>query len=99
MTVAILNSNAHSHVHKRGEYADYSPCHTFFRLRYALGIHNAKNDDLKRFETRDDYHNYVSCYSPKKLCYQTLGWQRCQVNLTSKLQILARIQCSFDAVI
>ena len=62
MTVAILNSNAHSHVHKRGEYADYSPCHTFFNLRYALGIHNAQNDDLKRFETKDDYHNYVSIY-------------------------------------
>jgi len=59
MTVAILNSNAHSHVHKRGEYADYSPCKTFFDLRYALGIHNAQNDDLKRFESRDDYHNYM----------------------------------------
>jgi hypothetical protein len=60
MTVAILNSNAHSHVHKRGNYADYSPCQTFFDFRYALGIHNAEMDDLKRFESRDDYHNYVS---------------------------------------
>jgi hypothetical protein len=60
LTVAILNSDAHSHVHKRGNYADYSPCHTFFDLRYALGIHHAKKDDLKRFASRDDYHNLVS---------------------------------------
>jgi hypothetical protein len=60
MTVAILNSNAHSHVHKHGEYGDYSPCKTFFDLRYAVGIHNAEQDDLKRFASRDDYHNYVS---------------------------------------
>jgi hypothetical protein len=32
LTVAILNSNAHSHVHKRGNYEDYSPCKTFFDL-------------------------------------------------------------------
>jgi len=60
MTVAILNSNAHSHIHKRGEYGDYSPCRTFFDLRYAIGIHNAEQDDLKRFGSREDYHNYVS---------------------------------------
>lgn len=60
MTVAILNSNAHSHVNKRGHYRDYSPCHTFFPYRYALGLHNAKNDDLARFQSRDDDHNYIS---------------------------------------
>ncbi len=60
LTVAIINSDAHSHVHKRGSYADYSPCHTLYNLRYALGLHNAKHDDLKRFQSRDDYHNYVS---------------------------------------
>ena len=59
LTVAIVNSNSHSHVHKRGNYADYSPCHTFFYLRYALGLHNANMDDLKRFQSDDDYHNYV----------------------------------------
>ena len=63
MAVAILNSNAHSHVHKHGEYADYSPCHTFFHNRYALGLHNAELDDLKRFQSDDDFHNYVSIYS------------------------------------
>ena len=60
MSVAILNSNAHSHVHKRGEYADYSPCKTFYDQRYALGLHNAENDDLKRFQSDSDNHNYVS---------------------------------------
>ena len=60
MAVAILNSNAHSHVHKHGNYADYSPCHTLFDYRYALGLHTANHDDLTRFQSRDDYHNYVS---------------------------------------
>ena len=60
MTVAILNSNAHSHVHKHGMYEEYSPCKNFFVHRYALGIHNAQEDDLKRFESNRGYHNYVS---------------------------------------
>jgi hypothetical protein len=60
MAVAILNSNTHSHVHKRGEYADYSPCHSFYHHRYAIGIHNANLDDMVRFQSREDYHNYVS---------------------------------------
>jgi hypothetical protein len=60
MAVAILNSDAHSHVHKHGNYADYSPCHTLFDYRYALGLHTANHDDLTRFQSRDDYHNYVS---------------------------------------
>ena len=60
MAVAILNSDAHAHVHKHGNYADYSPCHTLFDYRYALGLHTANHDDLTRFQSRDDYHNYVS---------------------------------------
>ncbi len=62
LAVAIINSNAHSHVHKRGEYADYSPCHTFFHHRYAVGIHNANLDDMVRFQSKEDYHNYVSIH-------------------------------------
>ena len=60
MAVAILNSDAHAPVHKHGNYADYSPCHTLFDYRYALGLHTANHDDLTRFQSRDDYHNYVS---------------------------------------
>lgn len=60
MAIAMLNGNVHSHVKKRGEYADYSPCNTFFHHRYAVGIHNAKLDDMKRFESKEGYHNFVS---------------------------------------
>ena len=60
IAIAILNGNVHSHLKKRGEYADYSPCHTFFDNRYAIGLHKAKLDDMKRFQSREDYHNYVS---------------------------------------
>ena len=56
------NSDAHSHVNKRGNYKDYSPCHTYYPHRYAIGIHNAKHDDLTRFQSSSDYHNYVSMY-------------------------------------
>ena len=59
MTVAILNSNAHSHVHKEGNYEDYSPCQTYFDHRAAVGVHNADNDDLKRFQSRKGFHVYV----------------------------------------
>ena len=59
MTIAILNSNAHSHVRKRGNYGDYSPCHTFFDYRYAVGVHNAQKDDLERFQSREGFHSYV----------------------------------------
>ena len=60
MTVAILNSNAHSHVHKEGHYADYSPCHTFFDYRLAIGVSNANREDMKRFQSERGYHTYVS---------------------------------------
>ena len=60
MAVAILNSNAHAHVHKKGNFGDYSPCHTFFNTRYAIGLHNANQDDLERFQSRDGNHYYVS---------------------------------------
>jgi len=63
MAVAILHNNVHSHVNKRGEYADYSPCQTYFNHRYALGLHNADLNDMKRFQSRKDYHNYVITYS------------------------------------
>jgi hypothetical protein len=46
MTVAIINSNAHSHIRKHGIYGEYSPCENLFSNRYALGIHNAEKDDL-----------------------------------------------------
>jgi hypothetical protein len=60
MAVAIINSNTHSHVHKGGEYADYSPCHSFYHHRYAVGIHNANLDDMVRFQSKEGNHNYVS---------------------------------------
>ena len=60
LAVAIMNSNTHSHVHKHGEYANYSPCHTFFPHRYALGLRNANLDDMIRFQSKTGYHNYVS---------------------------------------
>jgi hypothetical protein len=59
LTVAILNSNAHVNIHSRGNYADYSPCQTFFDLRYSLGMNNVALDDMKRFESDDDFHNYM----------------------------------------
>jgi hypothetical protein len=59
MTVAILNSNAHAHVSKEGNYGDYSPCRYFFDDRFAVGVHNANRDDLKRFQSRKGYHVYV----------------------------------------
>jgi hypothetical protein len=91
MTVAILNSNAHSHVHKRGNYADYSPCQTFFDFRYALGIHNAEMDDLKRFESRDDYHNYVSKDGLVFLIYKSI--------LISHLQFILLVLQIFENLI
>ena len=60
MTLAILNSNAHSHVNKEGNYADYSPCKTFFDYRLGVGLHNANRDDLKRFQSDRGFHVYVS---------------------------------------
>jgi hypothetical protein len=33
MTVAIINSNAHSHLQKNSKYAEYSPCKNFFNNR------------------------------------------------------------------
>jgi hypothetical protein len=60
MAIAILNSNSHDHVHKKSNYADYSPCHSYFHHRYAVGLHRANKDDLERFGSRKDYHEYVS---------------------------------------
>ena len=60
IAVAILNSEAHFHVDTEGAYADFSNCENSFRLRYALGIHKAKHDDLERFQSRGRNHNYVS---------------------------------------
>lgn len=58
-TIAIMNSNVHSHVHKEGPYRDYSPCHTLFPNRFAIGVNDAEKDDLKRFASGDDYYRYV----------------------------------------
>lgn len=60
LAIAILNSNAHSHVHKRGHFAKYSPCSTYFPVRYAVGLHRAQRDDLNRFSSHRDYNEYVS---------------------------------------
>ena len=43
-----------------GAYADFSNCENSFRLRYALGIHKAKHEDLERFQSHGRNHNYVS---------------------------------------
>ena len=60
MAIAILNSDSHAHVHKHGNFAEYSPCHSYFHHRYAVGLHMANKDDLERFGSRKDYHEYVS---------------------------------------
>ncbi len=73
MTVAILNSNAHSHVRRHNFYRDYSPCHKFFSLRYAIGLHKANHEDLVKFQNREDDHNYVSLSSRvQTFCSQLL---------------------------
>jgi len=59
IVVAILNSNAHTHVGKEGHYGDYSPCKTFFDHRVAIGLQNAKRDDLKQFQSEKGFHAYV----------------------------------------
>jgi hypothetical protein len=59
IVVAILNSNAHTHVGKEGHYGDYSPCKTFFDHRVAIGLQNAKRCDLKRFQSEKGFHAYV----------------------------------------
>jgi hypothetical protein len=63
MAVAIINSNAHGHVHKKGNFGDYSPCHTHYKNRYAIGIHKANKDDLERFQSREGNHYYVSQFA------------------------------------
>ena len=59
MTVAMINSNAHSHLKKRGFYSEYSPCKNLFLNRFAVGIHHAEKEDLLRFQSNDGYHKYV----------------------------------------
>jgi hypothetical protein len=34
LAIAILNSDAHAHVNKRGNYAEYSACHSYFEHRF-----------------------------------------------------------------
>ena len=63
MAVAMVNSNAHSHLKKRGFYKDYSPCKVLFPSRFAVGIHHAEKDDLLRFQSQDGYHQFVSFQS------------------------------------
>ena len=92
MTIAILNSNAHAHVNKHGHYSNYSPCQTFFDLRYALGIHNAQHDDLERFQSRDGLHHYVSISMMS--VYITIAQNRAKApkrGITSAGQALSQI--------
>lgn len=60
MAVAIMNSDAHLHARKRNNYRRYSPCHAIFEHRYAVGLFNANQDDLKRFASREGNHEYIS---------------------------------------
>ena len=52
MAIAIVNSDFHSHVHKKGHYDHYSPCERYFEHRYIVGTHVAERDDLVRWGSK-----------------------------------------------
>ncbi len=52
LAIAILNSNAHSHVHKRGHFAKYSPCR-FVETRYRLFKYSNKVKSVYNDHPRD----------------------------------------------
>ena len=52
MAIAIVNSDFHSHVNKKGNYDNYSPCERYFEHRYIVGTHVAEYDDLVRWGSK-----------------------------------------------
>ena len=37
----------------------FSPCHSFFNLRYAIGTHTAPKENLERFASKHGAYKYV----------------------------------------
>ena len=47
----------------------FSPCHSYFSTRYAIGTHTAKRESMELFTSKHGNYRYVSVIKKMKIVY------------------------------